>query len=313
MSIKRLQNRIAESRLALPITSVYTVLVWIAGGLFTQQLWWQFACLVISTYLMLELNNVNALIRTYSRMVSCSFLFLCCALAFPNPTIGKSVVVLCMIAFYSTFFRSYQNKKSMGWIFYSFFFIGLASLFFIQILYFVPVLLILLASNLMAGSVKNVMASLVGLTAVYWFYGAYCMLQGEYRDFISHFESIAEFQPLFVHDMLSEHQIVSFSLILLLSVIGTIHYLRTSYADKIRPRMLYELMIAVNTLCIIFIVLQPMHCDMLVSIMTVSTSVLTAHFITLTHTRITNISFFVLLVITLLITAYNIWIPSLIS
>ena len=61
--IKRLQNRISESKMALPITTFYGILVWMAAGLFHEGWWIQFALFALSTYLIVELNNSNALIR----------------------------------------------------------------------------------------------------------------------------------------------------------------------------------------------------------------------------------------------------------
>ena len=73
---KYIQNKVAENRLALSVTIVYAVGVWLLSG-FVQENWWiQFGCFALAAFLMLELNNVNALIRIYSRMVSCSFLAL---------------------------------------------------------------------------------------------------------------------------------------------------------------------------------------------------------------------------------------------
>ena len=74
--IKRTQNRIAESRWALPICAAYTLLICIISGLFVEGIWVQLALTAVATLLMVELNNRNSLIRIYSRMVSCSFLVL---------------------------------------------------------------------------------------------------------------------------------------------------------------------------------------------------------------------------------------------
>ena len=78
--IKRMQNHEAESSFTLPAVSAYAVAVWLASGLliphipFTAQelaggAWMQLVCFVVSAYLMVELNNSNALIRIYSRTV----------------------------------------------------------------------------------------------------------------------------------------------------------------------------------------------------------------------------------------------------
>ena len=68
------QKHIAQSRWASPITAAYGLVVTSAAGLVTDGLWLNFAMLLVSTVMMAELNNYYALIRIYSRMVSCSFL-----------------------------------------------------------------------------------------------------------------------------------------------------------------------------------------------------------------------------------------------
>ena len=42
------------------------------------------------------------------------------------------------------------------------------------------------------------------------------------------------------------------------AIIGSIHFIRTSYGDKIRTRMIYETFIMISVACIIFIILQPL-------------------------------------------------------
>ena len=76
MSAKRFQNRVAESRMALPVTGLYAVVVCLCCGFWEQQMWLPMVLLALNSFLMLELNNSNALIRVYSRMVSCSYIVL---------------------------------------------------------------------------------------------------------------------------------------------------------------------------------------------------------------------------------------------
>ena len=136
--VKRLQNKIAGSRFALPVTAVYSIMIWLAGGLIANQLYLHFLLFGLSAYLMVELNNSNSLIRIYSRMVSCSFMALTLMSAFLFDSTDVWVVQFCVVATYLILFKCYQNKRSQGLVFYAFFFIGIASIFFIQILYFVP-------------------------------------------------------------------------------------------------------------------------------------------------------------------------------
>lgn len=305
---KRLQNRIAESRFTLPVTTVIALAVWLAGGMIEKQLYVRLALLGVSTYLMVELNNRNTLIRTYSRMVSCSFLLLTTMAAFTFKSAGTFGVQLCMVMVYTILFSCYQDKRSHGKVFYASFFLGIASIFFIQILFFLPFLWLLTATNLMAFSSRTLPASLIGVTAPYWFWAGYDVFTGYTGTFISHITSIAGFAPLCRFDGIDTHLLVTLTFITVLSVVGTIHFLRNSYKDKIRTRMLYEMIITINALTFVFIILQPQHIEQLLGIMMITAGILVAHFITLTRTWITNMAFYIILLSVAAITIYNIWI-----
>ena len=77
MQQKRIQNRIAESRWTQAYVVSAAALVWVIAGIYNPSVIVPGICLLLSTYLMMELNNANALIRIYSRMVSCSFIVFC--------------------------------------------------------------------------------------------------------------------------------------------------------------------------------------------------------------------------------------------
>jgi hypothetical protein len=260
---------------------------------------------------MVELNNANSLIRIYSRMVSCSFLVLIMAANIIFPSLEGSVVQLCLIAFLMTVFHAYQDKRATGWVFYAFFCIGLASTLFVQILFYVPFLWILLAFTVLAFSIRTFFASLLGLIMPYWFLGGYYVYKNDYESFFNHFLDIANFQGTLDYAMVNSHQIVTFIFVAILAMTGIIHFLRNSYNDKIRTRMIYETFITINICTIIFIILQPRHYDILMHIMVISTAPLIGHFIALTHTWITNIAFYLIIVASIALTAYNLWMPSL--
>ncbi len=104
--IKRLQNRIAESRWALPVCSAYAVAVCLLDGLLQEDTWMQFVLTGVATLLVVELNNSNALIRIYSRMVSCSFLALTLLEPQTIESLDGCIVSLCILAFYLFLFRA---------------------------------------------------------------------------------------------------------------------------------------------------------------------------------------------------------------
>lgn len=312
MAIRRFQNKATQSRIALPMISLYGLLVWIAGGLLLGNLWMNFACFVISSYLMVELNNSNALIRTYSRSVSCSFIILSCAANFLFQSMQVAIIQLCVIASYLILFRSYQNKCGMPWMFYAFLCVGLGSMVFVHILYFVPLLWIVMTVCLRSMSVKNFIASLIGLSAPYWFSAGFYAVKGDISQWIDHFTILVQFHPLCnLFTVLPVNKLITFLCILLLVFTGIIHYMRTSYNDKIRVRMLFDAFITIDIFVIAFIFLQPAYFNVLLQLLIINTSPLIGHYATLTHTWITNISFVVIMLGMLLLTSYNLWAPSL--
>ena len=307
---KTFQNKVASSRYALPITATLAALVWVAVGFLVSNIWVQFAFTIISTLLMVELNNHNSLMRTYSRMVSCSFLVFITMTSLPAPSFKASIVTMCFIAFYLIIWNGYQDKQSSGWTFYAFFCIGLASMVFIQIGYFLPVLWLMMMVFTNSFSIRNFFASIIGVVMPYWFSAGYYAYTDNMQGLANHFLEFVNYKELFDYSQVTDHEVVNLVFLTILGVIGSIHFLHTSYADKIRTRMIYDTFAMVNFVSLAFIILQPQHIKELGGIMIVNTAPLVAHFITFTRGKITNIMFISMLVIVVLILLYNIFIPE---
>ena len=306
---KSFQNKVATSRFSLPVTATLAALVWVAVGLMVGNIWVELAFSIISTLLMVEMNNRNALMRTYSRMVSCSFLALITMATLPHPSLRASIVTMCFIAFYLIIWNGYQDKFSTGWTFYAFFCIGLASTVFIQTLYYLPVLWLLMTFFTNSFNIRTFFASLIGVAAPYWFSAGYYVYTGNIEGLLAHFMEFVNYHELFTYSQITDHQLVNFAFIILLAAIGMIHFMRTSYADKIRTRMIYESFMMMNSVTLAFLVLQPQHDRELGGIMIVNTAPLIAHFITFTRGKIANISFIGILVALVLILLFNQFVP----
>ena len=311
MTKKRRQERIAISRFTLPLTVLYGVIVALFAGPFQHGLWVQTVALFVATEMMVILSNRHSLIRVYSRMVPVVYLFLSAMLCFRSTTVANTVVGLCFIAFYMFFFEAYQDRKAAGFVFYAFVMIGIASVFFVQILYLVPVLWVIMIAYILAFSLRTLVASILGLLFPYWFVIGYDAYTNQLPDLLSHFLKLTDIGNV-CHYQYNEHQAVGFVFIGLIGLTGIIHFLRNSYQDKIKTRMLYGCFVTMQVATMIFIILQPQHYPFLIHILIISTAALLGHFLALTHTWLTNVAFHVLIALVLLLTAYNLWIPSLI-
>ena len=307
---KRIQNKIAESRYTLTFVALYALAVWYLAGLVEHQYYVQLACFTIGSYLMVELNNANALIRIFSRMISSAFVVLVAMSTFLFPSLRAALVTLCFISFYTILFHTYQDRQAPGLTFYAFFTLGIASVMFPQVVFFVPFVWLMMAFWLMAFSWRMWFASLLGLLAPYWFIVPWYLYQGLGHRLTAHVESLITFHPLPTIGTVGGIPLgilLAFAVVFTVGFIGIVHFLRNASKDKIRTRMLYYIFISMHLLTTVFIILQPQHFEALFGFLIVNASALFAHFVALTNTRFTNIAFFVITILVLALTGYNLW------
>lgn len=304
------QNKVAASRYSLPVTATLAALAWVAVGLLLSNIWVPFAFTIISTFLMVELNNRNSLMRTYSRMVSCCFLALVTAISLPAPSLTGNMVTLCTIAFYLILWTTYQDHHATGRTFYAFVFAGIASMVCIQTAYYLPLMWILMQFFVNSFSIRTLLASLLGMALPYWFAAGYFVYTEDWQTPLAHFQDFIDYSGLLNYTQTTIHQLVNTAFIAVLALLGAVHFLRNSYADKIRTRLIYESFVVMDIATLAFIVLMPCCYDKLIGIMVVNTAPLVAHFVTYTHTKVTNIVFITMLVTAVVLLLFNLLYPE---
>ena len=287
------------------MTVAYGLLVSLAAGLITKALWLNFALLFASATMMVELNNSNALIRIYSRMVSCSFLVMTTMSLFLFQTINVAVVQITFIAFLLFLLRSYQEPNATGLTFYAFCALGIASIVFPQILLFLPPLWIVMAIYIQSFSPRTFMSSIIGVLAPYWFVAAWLIYTGRYAWLGTHLISILQFgTPLYLVDV-KLHEWLTFAYVLSCALIGGIHFIMYSYQDRIRIRLIYEMFIVLDGLTMLFALIQPQHFDCLLGMAIVLTAPIIGHWLALTSSKLSNIASMLLAAAALALTIYN--------
>ena len=256
---------------------------------------------------MVELNNINALIRIYSRMVSCSFLAMSCMLCFLFPSTSGAITAPLIIGSMVSLFVGYQDKLAAKPSYYAFLLIGLASLTFVHILFFVPLIWLLMAFLLQCLSWRTWVASILGLLTPYWFGCCWWAWQQDFTFVFNHFMALGDFARPLDFSLLTVPQIISLAVVMLFAVIGIVHYIRKYHDDKIRIRLIYGIFIWTDLAAALFLVLQPQHYDHLIRMMVINTAPLIGHFLALTRTRWTNMAFYVIVSIVLITTGINLW------
>lgn len=310
--MKRVQNIVAESRRTLPFTAAYAVVVWLLAGLIGHNMWLQFICFVLAVFMMVQLNNKNLLIRIYSRLVSSSYIALSCAALFLFASPGGACLQLTVIASLFCLFNTYLNRTSAGWTYYAFLFLGLGSLTDVHVIYFMPVFWLLMLFALYSFSMQTFVASLLGFVTPYFYSLAWYAWRGEgdISPWLHHLAGIADIQFSISYSVLSLQHLILLAFFLILFLLGSIHFVTTSYKDKIRVRQIYYSFMTLMIFSGLLIILQPQFYQLSFHIMLISVSPFIGHFLALTESRLSNILFFVLTAVVLFLSGMNLWISS---
>jgi hypothetical protein len=309
--MKHIQNIVAESHRTLPITAVYAIVVWLMAGLINEGWWLQFGCFVLSVFLMMQMNSQNLLTRIYSRTVSVSYMALICTPVFLFHSVSGALLQICSISALLILFSCYQDNESPGRIYYTFLLIGIGGLINLYMLLFIPLFWILMAFFVYAMGWRTWFASLIGLLTPFWFTAGFWLFgMRSFSDLTPPFALQLPTLQWFDFSDFSMQQALFLAFILLLIIIGSIHFIIDSIHDKIRVRQLYYAFMFLGAYSLVLLFILPHEYDMLIRVITIAVSPLIGHFFALTHSKFSNMLFFVIVIGLLAITSYNLWMSS---
>lgn len=332
----RLQNKIAESALTLPITCVATALLWWLpqGGYSLEYLLGMLTC-AVTTCLVIKTASDNALLRVRSQMIGALFLWFLAACGFLHP-LQSGTVILCLFSI-SFFYllRTYDKDDPEVDTFHAYLFISLASLVWPPLLWLSIVLLWCQLVYMRSLSWRCFGAVLCGVLLPYAFWAAGAFFLNDVTPLSEHITSIiypfrerfywqwviddalqyewSSFWSLFLskfHELFLHHlpEGVALIVVFLFGLTGMVHYSRKNFDDKIRVRMCHYCYMVFQIVLFLWILLKPQYFMYLFPLLLLSAAPTAAHFITLTHTWITNVWSIILglgLAATSIITLFN--------
>lgn len=150
------------------------------------------------------------------------------------PINASSLGVFFLIIALYELFSSYHYPNRVGKAFNASFLIGAGSLFWIQIVWLLPLFWYGMY-RFRSFSLKSIIASLLGILTVYWLLLGWCVWTKDFTLLALPFESLAKFNVLSFDFSLFTHQLIPL-LILFLSVMAIINLLSNEYEDNIVTR-----------------------------------------------------------------------------
>lgn len=308
MRSKRIQNRIGESRLLLPVSLMINCgLWWFPRRPYTH---WELGALgacLLTTYLLTEMNNRNAIIRVYSRSICSTFLLLvaCMGVSHGWAWSWPAVPALTASLFMLTQIDSVGNI--VAHTFHIFVVLGVAILFSPVYIWFGLILYWHIAVSFRKLTPKAFFAGLIGLAVPVWVAACVCLFTDQWIVAREWWNELVNFQPLRAEAFrqINTDLIVCWSLLALMLAGGSAYYLANSCEDKVRTRLLVRMLITQSAYTLLLAAIQPHWSQSLLPAMVVSVSSLPAHYFTLRRTWWASNMLWLFLICLMLLAAYT--------
>ena len=312
MYTRRFQTLITTGHFTLPVAIILSLVGWISSRIFIVSPihhWIEqlsgFILYGFIGYLLIELNNVYAIIRMRASVQTALFFLLVAA----TPSIqtiseGNLASVTLLISLYFLF-RSYQKPAASTDLFYTFASLGVGCMLLPSLIWTAPLYWIG-AYGFQSLTPKSFLASLAGWLLPYWFLFSHAYFHEEMDLFYTPFWEMIHFQPL--DFQFQPHEIATQAYLLILYLVSASHSIITGYEDKIRTRSYLHFLIFLTFCLFIYVLLQPQHVNLILPLQLIGISFLAGHLFILTNTRLSNLFFISMLIGLCVLFAFNLWI-----
>lgn len=333
MRNKKLQNQVTAGRFTLPVVILICTLCWVSTYFLFPDLmtaptqenlssFWQsardfllpgwaerivsFLVYAVIGYFLIELNNQFGIIRMRASMQTAIYFLLVTACPEMHLLYAGDIAALAFLISIYFLFKSYQQSRAAGYLFYSFLFIGAGSILFPQFTV-LSVLWLFEAYRFQALTPRSFCGALLGWLLPYWMLFGHAFFYNEMELFYRPFIELTTFGDVFNLQILQTWELAVLGYLLVLFIVSAVHCIAAGFEDKIRTRAYLQFLIDLTIFLFLLIAIQPNYCSDLLPLLMISCSILIGHFFVLTNSKSSNVFFIVSLVSLILLFAFNIW------
>ena len=264
-----------------------------------------FGLMIGGAFLLHRANYALALIREKTML---PFLFYILFIS-TNPDFfpfkSTSLGVFCLILAIYELFTSYHDPDSRSKAFNASLLIGIGSLLWIHLLWFIPLFWIGMY-NFRSLTPRTLAASILGAGTVYWFLLGWCVWQQDFSMFT------LPFSVLFKIRFLSAEGVVlldwiSIIAIALLTVVASINIITHDYDDTLRSRQFLSFLILMSVWAFCLYFLYEQASEEFLETACIPTSILIAHFFSVGRGKVVYGSFYTIVVLLIALLFVRLW------
>lgn len=316
-----MKDRITTSTATLFVAGLLAALLWLQTGLpvLTQSLdlerekWLNaggfFTTLLIMASLR-HMSNGNALMRVRTWMVPSIFLIMS-GVIFSLHVLRPVQAGVFLYAFSQYYLlKSYQEYHAERFIVVSFIFLGAASIFYPPLIYLTVLYLVSMLVQLRAFMPRTILAGIFGLIVPIEFYVVFLFLMGKPNQIYNFFDSILKFENLIIPEW-TLTEMVNLGFVIVLFLIGCIHYAHTNFNDKIRTRMYFYIIILQTAGLLALLALHPLNYNDILPFVVMECSPVVGHYLVFSRGKVGGAFFILIILLTIAVAGFNIWTTSL--
>ena len=300
-------------KFTLPAAIVLTALLWLPTGVDSVANWGGYLVVVLTTLMLRVIVNSQTLIRVRSWFLSSLFCVFSGIFVFQHHFDLSMLGTLSFLIAQYFLFGSYQTDHPERAVFQSFLFLGVSSLFFPKMLCLTPFFFLAMIVQLRAFTPRSFLAALMGLLVPLEVMAVYCFGVGNPETVHMYFSSLTQWTvPTGLPDW-SPARMVSICFVLLLFIVGTLHFSRTNFNDKIRVRMFFYILATQAVVFVLMLAFCPGDYTFLSRLMVLESVPFVAHYFVLGKGWMVDLVFNITLILMVALTAFNLWNPSSLS
>ena len=191
----RIQYNVASSEFTLPLCVILAAAMWwLPQQMFSVRCLLGLILCLLTTFVVMETNAQQHIIRIRTRMMSCVWLVLAASLSFMHP-LGEPIVAAAFLCVsYLLLFRSYQRHRPQVIVFHASLLLGRGS-------FCAPIMLAMaipyflyLAIFLRSLTKRAFWAGILGIIVPYWCYAVWCFVTGNLQSFLDRLTEMAQYE-----------------------------------------------------------------------------------------------------------------------
>ena len=194
------------------------------------------------------------------------------------PLKSASVGVFCLVLAIYQLFTSYHNPEAVGNAYNAALILGIGSLLWIHILWFIPLFWFGMY-NFRSLNIRTLAASFLGVGTVYWFVFGWCVWQNDFTAFTLPFSTLFKIRFLMI-DLAGWLDWIGVAYLVLLAVAASLNIVLHEYEDNLRTRQFLSFLIALTIWIFGLFVLYEQSSEELLEMVCMPVSILLAHFFT---------------------------------